>query len=183
MRRLAITLTLALVVVALGALPAPAHDSTTILAGCTGYQTTKSVTTAAGNVYTSKRNLCLGLYSISPDGQAYTVEAVERAKCYRNGVLYGSGTGGCRWDGYIDSQFWVTGIGWVQRNQTYWCDTCGGSFIADSGRHYGGHVAYNWGDKLREVGNNRRVTFYFADGTTGTYGESATIATATCCNW
>jgi hypothetical protein len=161
---------------------AEAHDTTTILAGCTGYVTTASYTTAGGNTYESRRNLCHGLASIGGGG-VHNVEAVERAKCYRNGVLYGNGTGGCRWEGYTDSQFLDDGD-WVGMTHDYWCDTCGGEYIADSGRHYGPHVGYFSGMQLRIIGNNRAVRFYLADGSTVLLGENTrTSGPVTCCNW
>lgn len=147
------------------------HDSDNLLYACSGYQYGNSHT--YGVTYASKHNVCVGVYSISPDG-SLTVEGVDRALCYRNGVQWGDGVGGCRWTGTID--LWVkdTSISssYFKQSDVSWCYTCGGAFVSDSGRQWGAHfsgITPEW--DVVAKGNSRQVRYHHADGTEALYNE------------
>lgn len=176
MRRVLLTLLAVVAVLGLLAVPAHAHQSNTIFYNCTGYQSVASHVTAGGNVYESRRNLCLSPYSFNTTSSEW--EVVVRETCWRNNVEYGDGTGGCRWSGWVDLQSDYFGQGGtiVTGEHTSWCYTCGGTYVQDSGRHYTNHQPYNDIDNayLRGVANNTDVRFYLADGSTVLKNEVAT---------
>jgi hypothetical protein len=145
---------------------AEAHDGNTIFYNCTGYTTEAVHTTAAGNLYESRQQTCLTLVSFS--NTVTTWETVTRAKCFRNGEVYGNGNGGCRWSGYVDLQgrLGSSGDPSITFEHDDWCSTCGGLFVHDSGRKYGTHhlleSQFDW--DIRAAANNTIVRFSLADG-------------------
>jgi hypothetical protein len=178
MRRALLPLLALVAALGLLAVPAQAHQSNTIFYACTGYQSVASHVTAAGNVYESRRNVCVSPYSFNTTSSTW--EGVVRNTCWRNNVEYGDGTGGCRWTGYIDLQvdFFEPGGSIQTLAHTSWCYTCGGTFVQDSGRHFSSHGAMNDIDSpaVRAVANNAQVRFYLADGSEVLKNEVATAS-------
>lgn len=136
------------------------HDTTPLT--CSGYKTRQSIT--YGVQYKTTGNVCVGRYS----GNVW--EAVERDLCYRDGVAFGSGDGGCRWTGTIQVQANTT-TNYYTIMSNDWCNTCGGEFIQDSGRQWSGHVDVKatWGlgqgDAVRGLASAGVVRYKFRDGT------------------
>jgi hypothetical protein len=169
MRR-AILLAVAVLAVTLAQAPAVQAADLPIY-GCSGYATTASYTTAAGNLYESKKNVCVG---ISTDGQTYA--GVERRGCYRNGQPYGDGTGGCRWTGTVLLQWdYGDGNGWQDAFGTAkdWCNTCGGIYIQDSGRQWSVYTGKANASAARGKSAGGQVRFYLADGSTVLLNEAS----------
>lgn len=136
----------------LAALPAPV--------ACSGYQTL-----ASSGAYSTKGNVCL----FDSTG-TFDIGAVARFICYRYGVQYGAGTGGCRWVWNQVMQRSNDGIHWYTMTSNDNCYTCEGIFVDDSGRWYGNQIYALWcGYTLRGATRATafqpyRVRFYKLDG-------------------
>lgn len=134
---------------------------------CGGYETVASHRTAAGNLYSTQVNVCLFDATGTLD-----LGVVARFKCFRNGVLYGEGTGGCRWTWNQVLQRSPNHITWESLRSNDFCVTCGGSYVADSGRKYGTtryslNPGYTFRGATRSTATQAyQVRFYLADGTT-----------------
>jgi hypothetical protein len=111
-----------------GQAPASASD-----VSCSGYTTVSSME-SAGHRLSTQANICVN--DVGPGATSYwAYGAVMHFKCYRDGVLFGDGTGGCRWAGRV-------ALYDLTSNKTvfdqYW-DNPGSSttaYIQDSGREY-----------------------------------------------
>ena len=133
--------------------------------GCNLDVLVKAVTTAEGNVYEAHENLCTNV-----DGNGLARSVWRMNKCLRNGVSVSR----CRiaGDSHLDQEGGATTYG-----PRYDCDTCGGPCISNSKRLYGFYRDVN--DQLRVRAHvpagssstypDNKVSFCFADGTTGTY--------------
>jgi hypothetical protein len=111
-----------------------------IITSCSGYHTLASIS-SSGHRLSTKGQIC-GAYWGS-DGDRYIWGPVARFKCYRDDVLFGSGTGGCRWKGSVSSYQDVLGTkyhvhsDWFQKPPS-----TDGTFWADSNRIYGERFGY-----------------------------------------
>jgi hypothetical protein len=94
-------------------------------------ETTVSMLSASGHTLTTTAVVC-GYFV--DDGGSPTWAPIARFRCYRDGVLFGDGTGGCRWQGtlstYRNGEFIAGGSFAVpgSTSTSYW---------SDSGRIYG----------------------------------------------
>jgi hypothetical protein len=166
MRRLLLVVsTLALAV----GLAGPAKADHTNNWACSGYQTTARVITAAGNDYQSRTNICVAWSPYTTSSM--WADAVVRKQCFRNGVPYGDGTGGCRWTGRVEHHGNSNLVGWYEINVNNWCVTCGGAYVQDSGRIYTQpehqmqtREEQNLATRAKSEGG--QVRFYLADGST-----------------
>jgi hypothetical protein len=128
---------------------------------CSDYQTL-----ATSGAYSTKGNVCL----FESTG-TFDWGTVARFICYKNGVRYGAGTGGCRWVWNQVMQRSNDGVHWETRTSDDWCYTCEGIFVDDSGRFYGSQQYALWcGYTLRGATRGTasqpyRVRFYRTDGT------------------
>jgi hypothetical protein len=133
---------------------------------CSGYATLASHKTAAGNVYSTQGNVCLYYLQLEPSQWG----TVTRYKCYRNGQLYGDGTGGCRWTWNQAFQTSPDSTSWTTRQSQDWCVTCGGTYVSDTGRNWGNTYSvgrtYIRGVSRSSASTADQVRFYLADGTT-----------------
>jgi hypothetical protein len=112
---------------------------------CTGYLTVTSYY-ANGHTLSTKANTCGVYYGQRTSGQR-SWGPVVRFKCYRDGVQFGAGTGGCRWKGsltlYRVGTIWLSTQAWaVPGSQS-------GAFWDDSGRIYGAAYLFWPSDTLR----------------------------------
>jgi hypothetical protein len=113
----------------------PAMAASGSIVHCTGYVTV-AYKTASGHTLSTRANTC-GVY-YGQGGGYYDWGPVTRFKCYRDGVQFGSGTGGCRWKGSLtmytsintSSRAWA-----VPGDQSI-------AFWDDSGRIYGSAFSY-----------------------------------------
>jgi hypothetical protein len=180
MRR--VLLILAAVLVTLGLHAAPAAANHAAPEQCSGYFTTAAHTTAGGNLYESKTNICMGISTYTTSSM--DTDAIVRKQCYRNGVAYGDGTGGCRWSSRVE----LHGYGpiggsnvWYEVAVNDWCVTCGGTYVQDSGRVYTGRFDFNHPGsdllKARSKSEGGDVRFYLADGTTVLKTEQSLYST------
>ena len=136
--------------------PPAAADS---LWGCTPYNTLASVS-SSGHRLSTQGTVCLNYVGPGSLGTNQW-EVVNRFKCYRDGVLFGNGTGGCRWDGSQEQErvnatdtgehFAVPG----SSSSSYW---------SDSDRIYGARISSYDGTDIRGCLRGGRVHFM---GTTG----------------
>jgi hypothetical protein len=113
----------------------PAMVAASKILHCTGYVTVKSYT-VAGHTLSTKANTC-GVY-YGDGGGYFDWGPVTRFKCYRDGVQYGAGTGGCRWKGS------VTMYTSINTSSHSWAipGSQSGAFWDDSGRIYGYAYSY-----------------------------------------
>lgn len=120
----------------LGAKPASAA-----LSGCSGYTTVASLS-ASGHRLSTQLNVCVNLSGYDGGKALYT--AVARYKCYRDGVLFGDGTGGCRWQGHLKLYAGYTSASQLMSDY-FWAvpGSSSSSFWSDSGRIYGRYGAVN----------------------------------------
>lgn len=121
---------------ALGASPANAA-----LSGCSGYTTVSSLS-ASGHRLSTQANVCVNLTGYDGGRALYT--AVARYKCYRDGVLFGDGTGGCRWQGHLKVYAGSTSASQLMTDR-FWAvpGSTSSSFWSDSQRIYGYYAAVN----------------------------------------
>ena len=142
-------------------LAAPTAAAETIDA-CTGYETVAIWNTAAGNLYRSERRVCAEESGTDPVGGVGDYRAVARFRCLRNGVSYA----GCRFETYVNMQAYVTGGNWTDWSaEDYECYTCGGAFVADSGRLYEDEFHHADGAWIRAIASGGHTRFKLADGT------------------
>jgi hypothetical protein len=126
----------ALFATTLGASPADAA-----LSGCSGYNTVATLS-SSGHRLSTQVNVCVNLSGYDGGKALYT--AVARYKCYRDGVLFGGGTGGCRWQGHLKVY-----AGGTTPNQLmtdyFWAvpGSTSSAFWSDSDRIYGHYAAVN----------------------------------------
>lgn len=157
----------------------PAEASHSAPEQCSGYTSTASYITAAGNVYQSRTNVCLGINPYTTTNA--TFDGVVRKQCFRNGIPYGDGTGGCRWTNRVELHYFDTDDNtWkdIFSLANEWCVTCGGTYVQDSGRHWTGSVNLNssaWNDAgaSRSKSEGGQVRIYLADGSTRLLNESS----------
>ena len=127
---------------------------------CGGYRTL-----ASSGAYSTRGNVCL----FESTG-SFDVGAVARFLCYKNGVSYGAGLGGCRWVWNQVMQRTNDGVHWQTMTSNDNCYTCEGIFVDDSGRWYGNQTYALWcGYTLRgatrsTAATSYRVRFYKTDG-------------------
>jgi hypothetical protein len=130
------TVLAALFATTLGASPANAA-----LSGCSGYTTVASIS-SSGHRLSTQANVCVNLSGYSGGKALWT--AVARYKCYRDGVLFGDGTGGCRWQGHLKVYAGYTSASNLMTDR-FWAvpGSTSSTFISDSGRIYGYYAAVN----------------------------------------
>jgi len=121
--------------ITLGASPAYA------LSGCSGYTTVASLS-ASGHRLSTQANVCVNLTGY--DGGKALWTAVARYKCYRDGVLFGDGTGGCRWQGHLKVYAGYSSTSQLMTDR-FWAvpGSTSSSFWSDSNRIYGYYAALN----------------------------------------
>jgi hypothetical protein len=130
---------------------------------CSGYGT---LSTDSTGEYSTKGNVCL--YEASG---TFDVGAVSRFQCFKRGVLYGAGLGGCRWTWNQVMQRSNDGVHWTTMTADDRCFTCGGEFVSDSGRLFGTTAYALWcGYTLRAATRGTstqayQVRFYRSNGT------------------
>jgi hypothetical protein len=121
----------------------PAMVAASSIVHCTGYVTLASLT-ANGHQLSTKANTC-GVY-YGRLGSFYGWGPVVRYKCYRDGVQFGAGTGGCRWKGTLS----LYKNGSPKSNQAFALPgTLSSAFWDDSGREYGSAFWFSASDTLR----------------------------------
>jgi hypothetical protein len=111
---------------------------------CTA-ETEVAAMTAAGHALSTRVKVCGAWWS---DGTSQETWApVIRLKCFRDGVLFGSGTGGCRWKGSVSG---YQGILHKQSN-TFQVPSSSipNDFWADSGRIWGSRNNYSASTTLK----------------------------------
>jgi hypothetical protein len=123
----------------------PAMVAASSIVHCTGYVTVKSYS-ASGHTLSTKANTCGVYYGRSGAGH-YQWGPVTRFRCYRDGVQFGAGTGGCRWKGsltlYRIGTVWLSTQAWaVPGSQS-------SAFWDDSGRIYGAAYGFRSFDVLQ----------------------------------
>jgi hypothetical protein len=101
---------------------------------CTGYVTVASLT-ANGHTLSTKANTCGVYYGRNSSGE-YAWGPVVRYKCYRDGVQFGAGTGGCRWKGSL-SMYNINEPRWASSQAFALPGSQSSAFWDDSGRRYG----------------------------------------------
>jgi hypothetical protein len=129
-------------------------------------QRCKTTTVATSGSYSTTVTVC-----VFDSTGTFDYGTVVRFKCYKSGVLFGDGLGGCRWVWQQVFQRSIDGIHWETMRSDDNCYTCEGEFIADSLRWYGTQIYALWcGYDLR--GATRagavqpyRVRFYKSDNT------------------
>lgn len=111
------------------------------LSGCNDYTTVASLS-ANGHRLSTQAIVCVNLYGYDGGKALYT--AVARYKCYRDGVLFGDGTGGCRWQGRLKVYAGYTSTSQLMSDY-FWAvpGSTSSSFWSDSGRIYGQYGAVN----------------------------------------
>jgi hypothetical protein len=136
------------------ALPTPVY--------CSGYGTLAST---EDGIYSTRGNICM----FESTG-TFDVGAVARFQCFRYGVLFGSGTGGCRWVWNQVLQRSNDNVHWQTMTSNDNCYTCEGIFVDDSQRWYGNQIYALWcGYTLRAATRKTsvqpyRVRFYRTSG-------------------
>jgi hypothetical protein len=124
--------------------------------GCTPYSTLASMS-SSGHRLSTQGTVCLRYRGPTLWTEAWDV--VTRFKCYRDGVLFGEGTGGCRWDWtFVQNR----SDGDVSEFQAW--PGAGEPFYADSGRQFGAPASSHDGDSIRGCVRNGRVHFVGATG-------------------
>jgi hypothetical protein len=161
MRKLLILLATlaALAVPVLLAPPASAVDYS-----CLGYQYAASVT-ANGHQLSTEINVCGNYDGNVGGGNPYSWGTVAHAKCYRDGVLFGSGTGGCRWAGHL-TVYLADASPDIKIIDTFWAapGSSSGLYISDSGRQFSQTTPLAGGHLLRFCAENGQVHFVGATG-------------------
>jgi hypothetical protein len=143
------------------AIPAAAHDSTTLIPGqtCSGESTTATYNSGV-HFYQSTVNVCLGVPNI---GSTYiTVEGVVRYHCY----IDGNPADRCRWTSTVETQWRIEGDNvWYVHSSVGWAKP-GSSpgYIQDSGREWAGHLDDNDLMRVRGKGEAGTVRFLLVSG-------------------
>jgi hypothetical protein len=123
--------------------PTSSETASASILHCTGYKVRVSIT-RNGHTLDTRGNVCGAFYEQSA-GQ-FKWGPVVRWKCYRDGVLFGSGTGGCRWKGSISS-YKNGGHSYSSAYQVP--PSSNSAFWEDSGRIFGGAKWYTAADSLK----------------------------------
>jgi hypothetical protein len=126
---------LAVLIVAMGLTFLPASPASATDYACLGYEYAASVT-SSGHTLSTKINIC-GSETTIGGPQPYSWGVVAHAKCYRDGVLFGDGTGGCRWAGHL-TMYLADASPDQKIIDTSWAypGSLNGSYVSDSGRQY-----------------------------------------------
>jgi hypothetical protein len=124
----------------------PAMVAASSIVHCTGYVFLIGYY-VNGHELSTKANTCGVYYGRRSNGQ-YSWGPVVRFKCYRDGVQFGAGTGGCRWKGSLTFDLigsdWLTSLAWaVPGSQS-------SAFWDDSGRIYGSAYLF-WSFQVLQV--------------------------------
>lgn len=143
----------------LAAGPAQAADY-----ACTGYTTVASVS-ASGHTLKTTLNVCGNYDGFVGGGNPYSWGTVAHAKCYRDNVLFGDGTGGCRWAGHL-TMYLADASPDIKDIDTFWAEpgSSSASYISDSGRVYSQVTPKGAAKLLKFCSENAQVHFV---GTTG----------------
>jgi len=125
------------------------------LYGCTPYATLASIS-SSGHRLSTQGTVCLRYMGGSTTNNWLDWEVVARFKCYRDGVLFGDGTGGCRWDGHLrlaesDSP--------TKDEYFAWPGSGSSSFYPDSGRIYGAYSSHIPDNSIQGCVRSGRVHF------------------------
>lgn len=118
-----------------------ASTANAALSGCSGYTTVSSLS-ASGHRLSTQANVCVNLAGYDGGKALYT--AVARYKCYRDGVLFGDGTGGCRWQGHLKVYAGSASASQLMTDR-FWAvpGSTSSAFWSDSQRIYGYYAAVN----------------------------------------
>jgi hypothetical protein len=119
--------------------------------GCTPYNTLASVS-ASGHRLSTQGTVCLQY--MGPTVFTESWDVVTRFKCYRDGVLFGQGTGGCRWAWFMVQE---RSSGNVSERQAW--PGLGEPYYEDSGRQFGAPASSHDGDSIRGCMRNGQVHF------------------------
>lgn len=116
---------------------------------CTGYGTDRAGVSSGGHTLSTRANVCGGFYGSSGSSQRWG--PVIRFHCYRDGVLFGSGTGGCRWKGSNSTYLASSGGGWLHQYSVHFQvpPSSDPSYWADSGRLIGQAYYYSPGNTVQ----------------------------------
>jgi hypothetical protein len=118
-----------------------------IITNCSGYHTLASIS-SSGHRLSTQGQICGAFHGFS--GDKYGWGPVARFKCYRDGVLFGSGTGGCRWKGSVSSYLDRSGlVTHVHSDSFQKPPSTDGTFWADSGRIYGDPAGFVTGQRIK----------------------------------
>jgi hypothetical protein len=122
--------------------------------GCTPYSTLASVS-SSGHRLSTQGTVCLEYRGPGVLGTNQW-DVVTRFKCYRDGVLFGDGTGGCRWAWYMAQERSTPGS--LSEFHAWPGDGLAG-YWSDSGRDYGAFLSSSDGTSIRGCIRNGQVHF------------------------